>query len=48
MNHYNLSSGFLHLLSGFRDRYLSTEDAFCGAVRSVSMADRFGESSSRR
>lgn len=42
MTHFNLGSGYLQVLSGFRDRCLATEEAFSGAVRSTSTSTRFG------
>ncbi|KAI9660943.1 MAG: hypothetical protein M1821_009270 [Bathelium mastoideum] len=40
VDHYKISHDILHMLSGFRDRFLPTEEAFSGAVRSLSTLDR--------
>lgn len=41
-NHFELSSGFLRILTSFRSRHLPTEEAFSGSTRTFSMHSRSG------
>jgi hypothetical protein len=43
MERYGLGVGFLHILSCFRDRYLSVEEGFTGCSRLVETADKVGK-----
>lgn len=43
-DHFELSSGFLRVLTSFRFRHLPTEEAFSGSVRKVTMHGRSGRS----
>jgi hypothetical protein len=41
-DHFELSSGFLRILTSFRSRYLPTEEAFSGSIRTIAMHNRSG------